>query len=248
MKKRVIALICVVLLVVVILVVFCTPNKNLGKEFIGYEWENGSDVISFTKDGEFGYYDNSGNPVDDYDLCDKYTYNEKTGKIKLSCSGFFTSLFKNIKVVEYDDKILKLRINGEIKKFSLITNYEDEDFVGFWTRNNNGENDYLSIWYDGSIAYERSKVVSVLEFRENEEYYNSECGEYGISDDEKTYEVKCPIDPKMGRKYIYKKSESKLIVYDVDSEKEIEIKIVSVDKKNLKVEFNDEVMEFKLDR
>ena len=52
----------------------------------------------------------------------------------------------------------------------------------------------------------------------------------------------------MGRNYIYKKNESKLIVYDVDSEKEIEIKIVSVDKKKLKVEFNDEVMEFKLDR
>lgn len=247
MKKRVIALICVVLLVVAILVVFCTSNKNLGKEFIGHEWADGSEIISFSDNGEFGYYDNSGSPVGNYDLCDKYTYSSKTGRIKLSCDNFFAVLFKNIKVVECDGMVLKLRINGFVKKFSLITDYENEKFVGFWSRENNRKKDYLNIWYDGSISYERSKIVTTSEFEKNSDYYNNECGEYGISDDEKSYEVKCPIDPKMGKNYIYDKDEKKLIVYDVNTDKKTEIKIISVDKEKLKVEFNNEVMEFKLD-
>ena len=60
----------------------------------------------------------------------------------------------------------------------------------------------------------------------------------------RTYLLKCRVEESFD---CYDKDEKKLIVYDVNTDKKTEIKIISVDKEKLKVEFNNEVMEFKLD-
>ena len=246
MKKKVLVgiIIGIILIGVILFVVPLMGNKNLGDGFIGYEWEEGSEIINFDEDGSFAYYDNSGSPVGDYDLCFGYYYSQKSGKIGLFCFNPFLSLFTNMRVIEYNDRVLRLKINGKTKNFSKIQFY-DEDFVGFWSREVNGYTEELFIWDDGSIAYTKSKEISLDEFEANADFYGNESIGYYDDFEKGTVDVHFAAESPFGDYYVYNKESNSLLVYDKQTDEEIIIKIIFSDKDNLKVEINNEIREFK---
>ena len=81
--------------------------------------DSGNDIetIRFKSDGSFSYYCACGNPVNDSDLCESYTYNDKTKEIKISCFETTEEMVTSIKIVEMSENILELDFNGEIRKF-----------------------------------------------------------------------------------------------------------------------------------
>lgn len=96
-------------------------NKRITSSFIDIKWtrdaEQDIETIRFSKDGSFAYSCSCGNPVNDADLCETYTYDEKTHEIKLDCFETTEDTITTIKVVSATDTTLELDFNGEIRKF-----------------------------------------------------------------------------------------------------------------------------------
>ena len=78
-----------------------------------YDTEN----IRFKSDGRFSYFCGCGNPVNDADLCESYTYDEKTNEIKLDCFETTEETVETIKIIEMTEEMLRLDFNGEIREF-----------------------------------------------------------------------------------------------------------------------------------
>jgi len=79
--------------------------------------EHDIETLRFNSDGRFTYYCACGNPVNDSDLCDGYTYNDENKEIKLECFEITEEMVTNIKIVEMSEDVLELDFNGEIRKF-----------------------------------------------------------------------------------------------------------------------------------
>lgn len=95
-------------------------NKEVG--FIGESWirttEYDTETISFDEDGTFHYSCACGNPINNSDICDQYTYNVETKEIKLVCYEKVKNTTTLIKVIRFDNNILELDFDGEIRKFT----------------------------------------------------------------------------------------------------------------------------------
>ena len=78
---------------------------------------NDTETLVFKSDGSFSYYCSCGNPVNDSDLCESYTYNDETKEIKFDCFETTEEMVTNIKIVEMSEDVLELDFNGEIRKF-----------------------------------------------------------------------------------------------------------------------------------
>ena len=89
-------------------------NKNWTRDS-GYDIE----TIKFKSDGNFTYYCSCGNPVNDSDMCETYTYNDKTKEIKLDCFETTEETITTIKIKEFTNETLELDINREIRKFEI---------------------------------------------------------------------------------------------------------------------------------
>ena len=70
------------------------------------------ETIYFGKDGHFSYYSDEGNPVNDSDLYDKYSYDSNSKKINLLPTGDMS-----IQVLRYEKSRLLLNIDGDVKEF-----------------------------------------------------------------------------------------------------------------------------------
>ena len=123
MKKNIIFL-----MLVVLLLTGCgdtnekTQKKNYSEYlFTDVNWtrDGGNDIetIVFKSNGRFIYYCSCGNPVNDSDLCESYTYNDKTKEITLDCFEETEDTITTIKIVSSTDTTLELDFNGEIRKF-----------------------------------------------------------------------------------------------------------------------------------
>lgn len=123
MKKNII-----ILMLVGILLTGCGDAKEKMDEknyseysFTDVSWtrdaENDIETIVFRSDGRFTYYCSCGNPVNDSDLCESYTYNDDTKEITLDCFEETEETITNIKLVNSTETILELDFNGEIRKF-----------------------------------------------------------------------------------------------------------------------------------
>lgn len=90
--------------------------------FVGMSWtrdaENDIETIRFGEDGSFSYSCACGNPVNDSDLCEGYTYDEATKTITLDCIETTEEMVVAIKVVSCDGAELKLDFNGDIRVFT----------------------------------------------------------------------------------------------------------------------------------
>ena len=79
--------------------------------------ENDIETIKFSSNGKFTYYCACGNPVNDSDLCESFTYNDETKEITLDCFEETDDTITTIKIVNSTDTTLELDFNGEIRKF-----------------------------------------------------------------------------------------------------------------------------------
>ena len=123
MKKNIIFLILAVLLLT-----GCGATKEKTQEknyseylFTDVSWtrdaENDIETIIFKSDGRFTYYCSCGNPVNDSDLCETYSYNDETKEITFDCLEETEETVTNIKIVNSTEMTLELDFNGEIRKF-----------------------------------------------------------------------------------------------------------------------------------
>lgn len=91
------------------------------------------ETIYFGKDGHFAYYSDEGNPVNDSDLYDQYSYDSKSKKIHLKPTGAMS-----IQVLRYKKSRLLLKINGFSSYLAILNkdgsqiitapaNYDSED-------------------------------------------------------------------------------------------------------------------------
>ena len=119
MKKNII-----ILLLIGLFLTGCNYEKEKNYSeylFSDVVWtrDGGNDIetLVFGSDGSFRYYCACGNPVNDSDLCEKYTYNDETKEIKLDCFETTDETITNIKIVKMTENILELDFNGEIRKF-----------------------------------------------------------------------------------------------------------------------------------
>ena len=123
MKKNIIFL-----MLVVLFLTGCGVTKEKIQEknyseylFTDVSWKRdaGNDIetIVFKSNGRFTYYCSCGNPVNDSDLCESYTYNDDTKEITLDCFETTEEIITTIKVVNSTETTLELDFNGEIRKF-----------------------------------------------------------------------------------------------------------------------------------
>ena len=123
MKKNII-----VLILVGMFLTGCgaTKEKIQEKDYSEYSFsdvrwtrDGGNDIetLVLKSDGSFSYYCSCGNPVNDSDLCESYTYNDETKEIKFECFETTEEMVTNIKIVEISEDVLELDFNGEIRKF-----------------------------------------------------------------------------------------------------------------------------------
>ena len=114
----------IILILAGILLTGCENTKE--KDYSNYLFanviwtrDNKNDVetIIFKSDGSFSYYCSCGNPVNDSDLCENYTYNDKTKEFKLNCFERTEETITSIKIVEITEEFFELDFNGEIRKF-----------------------------------------------------------------------------------------------------------------------------------
>ena len=108
---------------------FFTGCENSKKEIVDYSqyhftgknWtrngENDIETIRFNIDGSFRYSCGCGNPVNDADLCETYTYNEETKEIKLECFEKTEDTITTIKIINSTDTTLEFDFNGEVRTF-----------------------------------------------------------------------------------------------------------------------------------
>ena len=118
--------IIIILMLVGLFSTSCGDRKEEQKDYskfnfsdISWTRDSGNDIetIRFSSDGKFTYYCSCGNPVNDSDLCDSYTYNEETKEITLDCFEETEDTITTIKIVSSTDTTLELDFNGEIRKF-----------------------------------------------------------------------------------------------------------------------------------
>jgi hypothetical protein len=89
--------------------------------FVNTSWtrdaEHDIETLRFGADGKFTYYCACGNPVNDSDLCEGYTYDDSTKTITLNCIETTDEMVTTIKIVKCDENSLQLDFNGEIRIF-----------------------------------------------------------------------------------------------------------------------------------
>ena len=111
---------CIFLLVVNMMIIISGCNNSV--EFADKTWTRTTDVdteyISFLSDGSFSYYCACGNPVNDSDLCEGYTYDDATKTITLDCIETTEEMITTIKIVKCDENNLHLDFDGEIRFFT----------------------------------------------------------------------------------------------------------------------------------
>ena len=126
MKKTIFAIILCGVMILSLTGCGSTKEKNKEKDYSNYSFadiswtrdaENDVETIVFKSNGRFAYYCSCGNPVNDSDLCETYSYNDDTKEITLDCLEETEETVTNIKIVNSTETALELDFNGEIRKF-----------------------------------------------------------------------------------------------------------------------------------
>lgn len=105
-----------IIMIVAILFGGCSSGDKYPEFLTKHSWMHFAicnETISFGEDGQFAYYCACGEPVDDSDLYEKYTYNEYTSTIQLKLKENNSI----IKVLRYEKSRLLLGFNGTVKEF-----------------------------------------------------------------------------------------------------------------------------------
>lgn len=81
--------------------------------------EHDIETIRFNSDGSFAYSCGCGNPVNDSDLNDGYTYDDETKTITVNYIETTDETVSKIKIEMCDKERLKLNFDGEIREFVI---------------------------------------------------------------------------------------------------------------------------------
>lgn len=79
--------------------------------------EHDIETIRFGSDGSFVYYCACGNPVNDSDMSDGYTYDDKTKTITIKYFETTEETVSEIVIESCDDESIRLDFDGEIREF-----------------------------------------------------------------------------------------------------------------------------------
>ncbi len=122
--KKYISLLAMVL-VCALLFVGCSNNKEVDYSeysFVNTSWtrdaENDAETIRFGADGSFTYSCACGDPVNDSDLCEGYTYDDTTKTITLDCLENTDEMITEIKIVKCEENELHLDFDGDVRVFT----------------------------------------------------------------------------------------------------------------------------------
>ena len=81
------------------------------------EAEHDVETIRFGSDGSYAYWCACGNPVNDSDLNEGYTYDDATKTIKIKYVETTKETVPSIKIEECNNESIKLNFDGEIREF-----------------------------------------------------------------------------------------------------------------------------------
>lgn len=116
-------IISVILCLIIAVSLIGCGKKSDDAEFIGVQWtrttEYDTEYLSFNSDGSFSYYCACGDPQNDSDLIESYSYDEEKQLITFDTIGKTESMVTEVKVVEYDSEHLKLDFDGDIREFAV---------------------------------------------------------------------------------------------------------------------------------
>ena len=114
----------------------CSNNKQYDFPFVDIRWtrdgDSDTEYLRFYSNGEFSYYCGCGNPVNDSDLCDGYTFDPKTNVITLKYTFPSRDAVTKIKVIKCSEDELVLDFDGDIRTFYVE---KDDEFSGQITHN-----------------------------------------------------------------------------------------------------------------
>ena len=68
-------------------------------------------------DGSLSYYCSCGEPVNDSDLIDSYSYDSEQQIITFNTQSKTATMITEVKVIEYDSEHIKLDFDGDIREF-----------------------------------------------------------------------------------------------------------------------------------
>lgn len=145
----------------------CTKEPvSYDYDFVNITWtrdaENDTEYIRFSEDGTFSYYCACGNPVNDSDLCEGYTYDADTDMITLKYLEKTKETISKIKLVEYTDDSLTLDFNGELRIFTPESEEDDKESVALDSITYKGDT-YVLLEYNQDIFYYDRNVDAYLE-------------------------------------------------------------------------------------
>ena len=129
MKKIKVNLLLVLTTALLFLLLGCTKN-NIDEtvdyseySFTDTSWtrkaEHDIETIRFGSDGSFVYYCACGNPVNDSDLNEGYTYDDKTKTITVKYIETTEEIVSTIKIEACDGESITLNFEGEIREFVI---------------------------------------------------------------------------------------------------------------------------------
>ena len=239
MKKRIISILLAAACVITLCVSFaaCTKDDKKTDDAVDYSeynfteinWirdaEECTETLSLKADGDFSYTCSCGNPVNDADLIEGYTYDDSTKVITFKALETTDEMVTKITVVSCDGKKLVLDFDGEKREFVSENNYvhtEEVDYNEFsftnmdWKREIEGCTEIINFGPFGTFAY------------------------YCFCRDHKDYSV-------IADEYTYD-SETGIVTLNIIAEDAENIadtlKIVSYDSEKLVIEFDGETLEF----
>lgn len=126
--KKILAIILAMLLMSTLVLVGCSNDEEEQSKdysefpFVDISWtregDHDSETIRFGADGSFTYSCACGNPVNDADLCEGYSYDDGSKTITLECLEETDEMITEIKIVKCDGNELHLDFNGDVRVFS----------------------------------------------------------------------------------------------------------------------------------
>ncbi len=235
MKKRAFfALLAISLVIALGSCITACRNTDKTVDYSGYafaevSWVRNTEVCTETlrlsKDGSFSYFCSCGNPVNDADLIEGYTYDDSTKTITFDAIETTDEMVTKVKIVSCSDEKLILDFDGEKREFVPEDKYVHTEEVDYselsftnmdWEREIDGCTEIINFGPFGSFSY------------------------YCLCRDHKDYST-------VADKYTYDSEAGTVTLNIIESDADgitDTLKIVSYDSEKLIIELDGETIEF----
>lgn len=164
------------------LIVGCNSKKDYSEyPFVNIRWtrstENDTEFIRFSDDGEFSYYCACGNPVNDSDLCNGFSYNPDTETITLDYIEKTKETVTKVIIKKSSADEFVLDFDGDIRTFQIEEENSVTDTITY------EGNEYCLIEYNLDIFnydlttggdYEEDVIYPIEHSEWNIVYYNGD--------------------------------------------------------------------------